>query len=98
MSDRSDKLIEESGRAMETRLFEWAKEEGLTMGDLAERLGYSERHLIRIRDGEWPVTDSFAGRVVLRLGESARSLFFASMSDDSDTLSDMPSLSEEAAQ
>ena len=49
----------------------------MSMPNLAARLGYSERHLRRIRDGDWPVTKAFAGRVVLALGDWARSLFFS---------------------
>lgn len=68
-------------REMKTRLFEWAEEQGLTLEELAEKTGYSTRHLYRIRDGEWPVTETFMARIILRLGEWARSLFFDEMPD-----------------
>lgn len=58
-----------------TGLFDWARDQGLTVEALAERLGYSARHLYRIQAGEQEVTDAFVGRVVLRLGEWARELF-----------------------
>jgi transcriptional regulator with XRE-family HTH domain len=58
-----------------TGLFDWARDQGLSVEALAERLGYSARHLYRIQGGEQPVTDAFVGRVVLRLGEWARELF-----------------------
>lgn len=70
---------------MRTRLFDWAIEQGLSLAELAEMLGYSERQLYRIRDGEYPVTEVFQARVVLRLGDWARSLFFDGVSEDSDT-------------
>jgi transcriptional regulator with XRE-family HTH domain len=65
---------------MQTTLFDWAASKGLTLADLAARLGYSERHLMRIRDGEYPVNEQFAGRVVLRLGDWSRSLFLPPVS------------------
>lgn len=61
---------------MRTTLFEWAEAQGLSLDDLAEKLGYTTRQLYRIRAGEYPVTETFAGRVILRLGEEARGLFF----------------------
>lgn len=64
----------------QTRLFDWATEQGLTMSELARRIGYSRRHLYRIRSGQTPITEEFVARVVLRLGERARSLFFCDVS------------------
>lgn len=69
---------------MRTTLFDWAAQKGLTIADLAACLGYSERHLLRMRDGEYPVNEQFAGRVVLRLGDWARSLFLPAASVASD--------------
>lgn len=60
---------------MITTLFDWANTHGYDLDSLGDLLGYSGRHLRRIRDGEQPVTPAFAGRVVLVLGEWARSLF-----------------------
>ena len=70
---------------MQTRLFEWARERGLTVHDLAPMLGYSERQLYRIRDGYYPVTEEFMGRVIYRLGDDARSFFFETVSELADT-------------
>ena len=61
---------------MKTRLFEWAKEQGLSPQQLSTRAGYSERHLYRIKTGEWPVTEDFMARIVFRLGDWARELFY----------------------
>lgn len=66
---------------MRTRLFEWAAERGLSIADLSDRLGYSERHLYRIKNNEWPVTEEFEARVVLRLGNWARDLFLPDVSN-----------------
>jgi len=71
---------------MRSTLFEWAEHEGIRMADLAERLGYSERHLWRIKAGDSPVTQQFMARVVLHLGEWARSLFLPEVSVDTDTM------------
>ena len=76
---------------MRTTLFKWARENDMSMPNLAARLGYSERHLCRIRDGDWPVTKAFAGRVVLALGDWARSLF---PSDVSTKLDSVPIIEE----
>lgn len=72
---------------MRTSLFEWAKDAGLTHRELAQRLGYSERQLYRIRDGHWPVSEGFMARVVLKLGDWARVLFFDDMSLTTDETS-----------
>ena len=72
--------------AWRTKLFEWAKEQGMTLKKLSEITGYSVRHLMRIRDGEWPITEAFIGRIVLRLGDEARSLFFLEPMHENDTL------------
>lgn len=71
-----------------TRLFDWAQGQGLGLAELSELTGYSERHLMRIRDGHYPVTDSFRGQVILRMGDWARSLFLPQMSDTSDVSAD----------
>ena len=73
---------------MRTRLFDWAEKQGLELTDLAQMTGYSERHLLRIKSGEYPVNDAFRGRVVLALGDWARSLFLPGMSEHSDTVSE----------
>ncbi len=75
---------------MRTSLFEWAKGEGLTHGELADKLGYSERQLYRIRDGHWPVSEGFMARVVLKLGDWARVLFFDDVSLENDGSSVVP--------
>ena len=80
-----------------TTLFEWAKDQGLSIEALADRLGYSARHLYRIQAGVQPVTDAFVGRVVLRLGEWARSLFLVTVSENSDTTMDSPDIGSDAA-
>lgn len=71
-----------------TTLFEWARAQGWSRTELARRLGYSRRHLLRIEEGEQEITDQFIGRVVLRLGEEARSLFFRSVSQNSDEVAE----------
>ena len=72
---------------METRLFEWAEEQGIDLDQLSEMLGYSTRQLYRIKNGEYPVTDSFRGRVILKLGDVARPLFLTPESENSDIVS-----------
>ena len=73
---------------METRLFEWAQEQGIDLDQLSAMLGYSTRQLYRIKNGEYPVTDSFRGRVILALGDVARSLFLTSVSENLDRVSE----------
>ena len=74
---------------METRLWQWAEEQGLSMTDLADRLGYTARHLHRIRSHDYPITESFVARVTFRIGPEASRLFFCpTVSDDCDTLAD----------
>jgi hypothetical protein len=63
---------------MRTRLFQWAAGQKLEMEDLAAMTGYTARHLYRIRaleEAGEPVPDEFQARVVLKLGDWARSLF-----------------------
>jgi len=67
-----------------TSLFEWAKDEGLSMKELAARVGVTWRHLYRIRNGEYPVTANFRARVIFHLGDWARDLFFDSVSQQRD--------------
>lgn len=74
---------------MRTRLFEWAEERGMSVKELAEMLGYSWRQVYRISIGEYPVTEAFVGRVVLKLGDWARSLFFTDVSEDSDRMAEV---------
>jgi hypothetical protein len=68
---------------VETRLFEWAEQQGLSQGALARMTGYSERQLRRVRDGR-PVSEHFQATIVLRLGDWARSLFLPSVSQERD--------------
>lgn len=73
--------------------FTWAKEErGLNITQLAALLGYSERHLYRIRDGHTTNLVNFEARVVSRLGADA-GLFF-----DSGVSSDLHNKSEQTSQ
>lgn len=62
---------------MRTTLFEWASKQGISMRELSRMTGYSERHLYRVwkNPGQF-LNQGFADRVVGRLGEWARSLFF----------------------
>lgn len=69
---------------MKTTIFEWAERQGYTLQDLAKMTGYTDRQLRRIKNGYLPVSEAFAGRVILRMGEWARSLFLYSVSDKSD--------------
>lgn len=71
---------------MRTTLFEWAEEQGLSLSELGDKLGYSERHLRRIREGEYPLNDAFVAQVVFRLGEWARALFLSSVSENTDII------------
>ena len=72
---------------MKTTLFDWASAHGYDLDALAQLLGYSVRHLYRLRKGEQLVTPQFMGRVVLALGDWARALF-----------SDCPSVPESGAE
>lgn len=67
---------------MQTTIFEWAKERGISRSKLARKLDYSYVQLYRIATGRYPVTKSFMSRVILVFGESARSLFLDSVSAD----------------
>jgi len=69
---------------METTLFEWAERRGYNLQDLAKMTGYTDRQLRRIKNGQMPVTETFAGRVIFRMGDWARSLFLAPVSEKSD--------------
>ncbi len=71
---------------MRTKLFEWAERQGFGIADLAGMTGYSERHLLRIRDEGFPVSEAFQARVVLRMGDWSRSLFLPSVSEPPDSL------------
>jgi len=71
---------------MRTRLFEWATEQKLSMGELATMTGYSRRQLERARR-RGAVPQEFQARVVLKLGDWARSLFFPEVSHDNHTVS-----------
>ena len=73
---------------MQTTLFKWADENGLNMAQLGERLGYSERHMYRIKTGETLITEGFVAQVVYRLGEWARDLFLATVSESTDNLAE----------
>jgi hypothetical protein len=65
---------------METRLFEWASSQGISTEKLAEMLGYSARHMYRLKASPKDVPEALAARTVLRLGDWARSLFLPSVS------------------
>jgi len=60
---------------MKTRLFEWAEKEGLTMQELAQITGYSRFHLSKIKHGKYPLTEAFVAKIVLNMGDWARTLF-----------------------
>jgi len=64
-------------------IFDWAeREKGLTLAALAEHLGYSLRHVYRLRSGESPVTPSFVARAVMTFGDQVRPLFLDSVTND----------------
>jgi len=44
--------------------FAWAKQQGLGLNELASLLKYTDRHIRRIRDGEYPMTTGFHARVI----------------------------------
>lgn len=79
---------------MRTKLFEWAEKQNLDLEYLAKKIGYSERHLKRIRDEGFPVTEEFQARVVLRMGDWARALFLPEVSP----CGDIPSETRDGAQ
>lgn len=69
--------------------FDWVKrEKGLNITQLAALLGYSERHLYRIRDGETTNLVNFEARVISRLGKGAASFFASADRSDSQYLSE----------
>ncbi len=61
---------------MKTSLFDWAYHQGLSLGQLSEMTGYTREHLSRIKHGRWPITEQFVARIVLRLGDWAREMFY----------------------
>lgn len=62
---------------MKTTLFEKYIEGGLmTMGELAEKLGYTPEYLSRVRHGHKPITCGFVARACLRLGHEIGELFY----------------------
>lgn len=63
-----------SGGAMD-KFFDWADAQGLTMRELARRLGYTERHLYRIKNGETQDTRNFQAHVIVEFGDDVRSFF-----------------------
>jgi len=63
-----------------TRLFEWAAREGISTERLAAMLGYSERHMYRLKARPDDVPETLAARAVLRLGDWARALFLPTVS------------------
>ncbi|OPZ82991.1 MAG: hypothetical protein BWY76_02492 [bacterium ADurb.Bin429] len=65
---------------MRTRLFEWAAREGISTERLAAMLGYSERHMYRLKARPDDVPETLAARAVLRLGDWARTLFLPAVS------------------
>lgn len=65
---------------MRTRLFEWAAREGISTERLAAMLGYSERHMYRLKAKPEAVPETLAARAVLRLGDWARTLFLPAVS------------------
>lgn len=61
---------------MQTRLFDWAYEQGISIADLAERCGYNRWYLYQIRRGAAPITQAFRDRIVIGLGAEAEALFW----------------------
>jgi hypothetical protein len=56
--------------------FEWATcSKGLSLTVLADRLGYSLRHVYRIRDGKVQRPVSFSARAVAAFGDDVRKFF-----------------------
>jgi len=57
--------------------FVWIRDfKGMSIPRLAKTLGYSPKHMYRIRDGESPCTRSFAARAILEFGDEVRPFFF----------------------
>lgn len=65
---------------MKTTLFEWAERQGISTEELAKMLGYSDRHMYRLKASADDAPESLAARAVLRLGEWARALFLPPVS------------------
>jgi len=53
----------------QTQLFEWAKKRQLGLDNLAMLTGYSVRHLRRLRDGDYPVTEAAVALLTFRLAD-----------------------------
>jgi len=65
--------------------FVWASQKNLSIAQLAERLGYSERQIYRLRDGVTSIHKGFIARAVMEFGDEVRPLFFDSASVKADS-------------
>jgi transcriptional regulator with XRE-family HTH domain len=61
--------------ALETRVFTWMKEQGMTLADLSRVTGYKESSLKQLRYGNVPISEGFRNAVVAGLGPWAAGLF-----------------------
>jgi len=61
------------------KFFEWTKRQGKTMAEVARDLGYTERHLYRLKKSQIEDPAAFIEQVRTVYGEEA-ALFFADVS------------------
>ena len=59
-----------------TRLWDYRREQGLTMAQLSAKVGYNPVYLYRIKSGALPITANFEMRVSYALGIARESLFY----------------------
>lgn len=60
----------------QTRLWEYRREHGLTMAQLAGKVGYNPVYLYRIKSGALPITPNFEARIAFALGVPREFLFY----------------------
>lgn len=68
--------------------FTWAAQQNMTLADIADRLGYSERQVYRLRDGDTRQHRSFQARAIAEFGDAVRPLFLDSASVVTDNSSE----------
>lgn len=69
-------------------LWQWAKDEGYTLDELAEAMGYrSPRYVEQVVRGWEKITASFVGRFVQAFPDHA-GIFLSPVSEEPDTISD----------
>lgn len=61
---------------MQTTIFEWWKEQGKTLADLAKILRYNHHYLCDVAAGRYPITENFRARCLAFLSDDVAFLFF----------------------